>query len=209
MPKRFAMVQHVGAAYRVTGFNMTKEEFYEIVERAKAGDAAAFQTLIESKLKSILLQAMNILHNQQDAEDATQEIVLSVYNNISKLRDPHVFNAWLNRIIVNTCNTNLSKKIRRNESLGTEEFYVSIIDEDLDFLPDEHLAGKEHREKIRHIINDLPERRRDAIRMYYFDEMTYVEIARIMNVTVSSVSAYIVKAKKQIKKKYDKTVRHP
>ncbi|MDR1028508.1 MAG: RNA polymerase sigma factor [Clostridiales Family XIII bacterium] len=186
---------------------MTREEFYGMVEKAKGGDEEAFRALIENKLKMIMLQSMNILGNAQDAEDAAQEIILTVYNYIAKLRDPYVFNAWLNRIIINTCNTILGKRVRRNEHLGADEFYVTIEDEDADVIPANSLEGKEDRASLRRVIDSLPARRRDAIKMYYFDEMSYTEIARVMDVTVSAVSTYILKGKRQIKRKYEKS--HP
>jgi RNA polymerase sigma-70 factor (ECF subfamily) len=183
---------------------MTKEEFYTVVEKAKGGDTDAFRVLVENKISSILLQAENMLGNAQDAEDAAQEIVLALYNNISNLRDIHVFNAWLSRIIINTCNSFLSAKKRRNEHVGAEEYYMEAVDDDRDFLPAAYLEEKESYEQLRHIVEHLPARRRAAIKMYYYDEMTYAEIARAMNVTISAVSTYILKAKKQIKKKYER-----
>ncbi|MDR0357019.1 MAG: RNA polymerase sigma factor [Clostridiales Family XIII bacterium] len=182
---------------------MTREQFYAITERAKNGDEEAFKILIENKLRTILLQSMNILNNRQDAEDATQEVVISVYRNISKLQNPQVFNAWLHRIIINTCNTMIGKKTRRKDVAGLDDFYETAGDGDADFLPQESLENKEGREELRRIVESLPKKRREALKMYYFDEMSYAEIARSMGVTVSAVSTYILKAKRQIKKKYE------
>ncbi|MDR3305418.1 MAG: RNA polymerase sigma factor [Clostridiales Family XIII bacterium] len=177
-----------------------KEEFYAIVERAKGGDEAAFKALVENKARSILFQTNSMLKNPHDAEDAAQEVVLILYKNISRLRNPRVFNAWANRIIINTCKAMLGKKDRRKEDFVVEEFYDIISDKDIDFIPSASLEDEEARDRIVRLIDSLPGRRRDAIRMYFFQEMSYAEIAVEMDVSVQAVSSYIAKGRNQIRK---------
>jgi RNA polymerase sigma-70 factor (ECF subfamily) len=181
---------------------MDREEQRVIIEKAKGGDEAALWLLLEQKKKSILLQSARMLNNIQDAEDASQEVMISLYNNIAKLRDSNLFDAWVSRIVVNTCNTMLGKNLRRKGELSAEDFYIDIKETDPFFLPAESIEKMEENERMRSLIAKLPEKRRIALEMYFLEEKSYAEIARNMNVAVSAVSSYISKAKKELKKAY-------
>ncbi len=76
-----------------------------LVERAQAGDQAAFEALLERWLGPSLRTAFAILGNEPDARDATQDAFLQAWRELRRLRDPDRFDAWLNRILVNRCRT--------------------------------------------------------------------------------------------------------
>src|SRR5262245_44513282 len=74
-----------------------------VVERAKAGDHAAFEQLIECYQRKVLSTAWRILGNQEDARDAAQEVFLRVYKYLRGFRADQDFAGWLYRIIINVC----------------------------------------------------------------------------------------------------------
>jgi len=74
-----------------------------IVERAKGGDRDAFQALLADWLEPAFRTAMAILGNEADARDATQDAFLTGWKKLPQLRDPERFDAWLYRILVNSC----------------------------------------------------------------------------------------------------------
>src|SRR6266545_3278314 len=71
------------------------------VERAKAGDPAAFEELIDCYQRKVLSTAWRMLGNREDAHDAAQEVFLRVHKYLSGFRSDQDFAAWLYRIIVN------------------------------------------------------------------------------------------------------------
>jgi hypothetical protein len=73
-----------------------------------------------------------------------------------------------------------------------------------DAIPHAHAEDADDRETLLRIVSGLPEKRRDAILMFYYDEMSYAEIAEAMDVSVSTVSTNILRAKKTIKKAYER-----
>ena len=183
---------------------MDRKELICVVERAKAGDEESLKLLLEHKKTSILLQAAKILNNIHDAEDAAQEVMISIYNNISKLRDPKLFDAWMGRIVINTCNSILGKKIKREGELNVEDFYFTVPEDDPLFLPTESMESSEEVAILKRYLRRLPEKRRAALEMYYLQEKSYAEIANELNVAVSAVSSYIAKGKKDLQKSYNK-----
>jgi RNA polymerase sigma-70 factor (ECF subfamily) len=72
-----------------------------LVRRARSGDAAAFSVLVDTRIDRCYRLAWSILSNDADAADATQDALVSAWRQLPRLRDPAVFDGWLNRIVAN------------------------------------------------------------------------------------------------------------
>jgi RNA polymerase sigma factor (sigma-70 family) len=179
------------------------KQFIETVEQARKGDPAALRALLVMRQKSILFRATRILNDIRDAEDAAQEVMIIVFNKISGLRDATLFDAWLSRIIVNTCNNIHNKNNRRGGELNIEDHYGDIREQDPGLLPEASAERKEAAAAVRDQVADLPERRRRVIELYYMENKTYAEIARELNVAIPTVSAHINQAKKELRKRME------
>jgi RNA polymerase sigma-70 factor (ECF subfamily) len=82
----------------------------ELVERARAGDADAFDQLVRERLDAVYRLALGILGEAADARDATQETFVAVWRKLPTLRETARFDAWLDRITVNACRMSLRKR---------------------------------------------------------------------------------------------------
>jgi RNA polymerase sigma-70 factor, ECF subfamily len=87
----------------------------EFVRRAARGDVLAFEQLVASRTDRTFRIARAILGNDADASDATQDAFVSVWRELPRLRDVHSFDAWLGRILVNSCRTQLRVRKRVRE----------------------------------------------------------------------------------------------
>jgi RNA polymerase sigma-70 factor, ECF subfamily len=94
------------------------------VLRAQAGDQVAFESLIRPRFDRLLRLAFSIIHDEPDARDAVQDSCLLAWRELSRLRDPDRFEAWLWRILINTCRTTLRGRRR-----------VNVREIDVDALP--------------------------------------------------------------------------
>jgi RNA polymerase sigma factor (sigma-70 family) len=75
----------------------------ELVQRAMAGDHDAFSELARGAIGRLYAAALLILRDQARAEDATQEALVAAWRDLSALRDPDRFDAWLHRLLVRAC----------------------------------------------------------------------------------------------------------
>ena len=81
----------------------------ERVARARSGDAAAFEALVEARVGSMTRTAMAILGREDEARDAVQDTLVTAWRELASLRDPAAFDAWLTRILVNRCRRGLRR----------------------------------------------------------------------------------------------------
>ena len=86
----------------------------ELIERARLGDPDAFAALIETREESMTRVATAILGNPADAADALQEALAAIWRGLPGLRDPELFGAWSDRVLVNACRLVLKRRGRRH-----------------------------------------------------------------------------------------------
>jgi RNA polymerase sigma-70 factor (ECF subfamily) len=174
----------------------------QLVERAIRGDDDAFAELYRRKSWDIFCCANRVIADRDDAEDAAQEAVLIMYQSIRRLQRPEAFYAWMHRIIARHC-------FRFLRLEGEEKADITLLDnllteERFEFLPDEYLQRKNIRDKLLTIIGRLPLKRRDAVILYYYDDLSYTQIARVMNISISAVSTSLLRARNDIRKELEK-----
>jgi RNA polymerase sigma-70 factor (ECF subfamily) len=86
-----------------------------LVRRARNGDAAAFAALVDTRIDRCYRLAFSILSNYADAADATQDSLVSAWRQLPRLRDPAVFDGWLNRIVANAALMARRHRVRLRE----------------------------------------------------------------------------------------------
>lgn len=86
-----------------------------LVRRARAGDAAAFESIAASRLPAAFRLASAILGSEADAADATQNALLAAWRELPRLREVDRFDAWLHRILVNECRMQVRRRARVRE----------------------------------------------------------------------------------------------
>jgi RNA polymerase sigma-70 factor, ECF subfamily len=86
-----------------------------LVARAQAGDREAFEQLISQRLDRLFRLACGILGDPSDADDATQDACIAAWQKLPSLREPERLDAWLGRVLLNTCRMRLRARRRVRE----------------------------------------------------------------------------------------------
>jgi len=188
-------------------------EDIDIVKKVKSGDTDAFREIIGKYKKVVFNHARSFLRNTQEAEDACQEIFISIYNNIRKFRGDSKFSTWVYRITVNTCKNKL-KQLKRQRARIAEEAYeqgdeeldrrITNIREKEEKEPDNIFAGENVKDIVLKRVSELTEEQRDVITLRDIDGLTYEEIAGVMKLSVSAVKSKIFRARENLREKLEK-----
>lgn len=176
---------------------MEKEKIADLVLQARRGNKNAFGQLYSETGRSVYFNCLKLLGNVQEAQDITQETFITALQKLDGLQFPENFSPWVNRIAINKC-----KEHFRKNPAAPEEQSEEIIDElsDTSFIPDDYADSEEKRRIIMDIIDKtLTTEQRQTVILYYFDMMSTVEIARIMECSEGTVTSRLSAARKKIR----------
>jgi RNA polymerase sigma-70 factor (ECF subfamily) len=171
-----------------------------IVQRALTGDAEAFGEIVRRWERRIFALAYGILGREEDARDATQETFLAAFRNLRGFRGEAKVSSWLHRIAVNQCITRQRQASVRGEAALEDEqekdatsFVTSI-----QYSPSRVVEGRQETKAVRRAINSLPVELRQVVIMKEFEELTFREIADVLDLPLSTVKSRLYTAMKQL-----------
>ena len=172
-----------------------------------AGDLAAFGKLVRRNQKIVLNLAYRYVSDRATAEDMVQDVFLRVYGAAAKYHPSAKFTTWVYRITVNVCLNHLrSERTRRSLSLdvdGGDDERASDLPEPRHTPPSARLEREELEGKVREAMGNLPETQRTAVLLRRFQELSYEEIAEVMETTVPAVKSLLARARKALKSMLD------
>jgi RNA polymerase sigma-70 factor (ECF subfamily) len=175
---------------------MVQADDGSLVAQAKAGDQEAFGALVTRHGRAMLALARAYFASEADAEDAVQDAVLRAFNALAKLEDNDRFAAWLARITVNTCLTTLT---RRTDKVSLADFATTVEGRrrlrQTTLTPAALASQDEESELLKAAIGRLPEEQRVAVMLRYAEGMSYKEMARYLDVPLSTVRGRLYMAK--------------
>ena len=170
----------------------------ELVQKAAAGDKTAFEKLYQETCRSVYFTCLNILKDEQEAQDLTQDVYLTALEKLSELEDAGKFKSWLYRIAANKSIKRLKKK--KPLLLDDEQLEDAEAEENENFLPEEYALNAEKRALVLEITRKVcTEAQYQTILLYYFNELSVAEIAEIMECQESNVKKRLSIARAKIK----------
>lgn len=173
-----------------------------IVERALSGDAEAFGELVRRWERRIFALTYGMLGREEDARDATQETFLAAFRNLRGFRGEAKVSSWLHRIAVNQCISRQRRvKVRGESALDEEQdTFASPVSES----PVRVVEGRQETLAVRRAINSLPVELRQVVVMKEFEELTFREIADVLDLPLSTVKSRLYTAFKQLQMRLQK-----
>ncbi|HEV7473891.1 MAG TPA: sigma-70 family RNA polymerase sigma factor [Pyrinomonadaceae bacterium] len=178
----------------------------QIVERALTGDAEAFGEIVQRWERRIFALSFGMLGREEDARDATQETFLAAFRNLRAFRGEAKVSSWLHRIAVNQCITRQRRaKVRNESALETEEEkHAASFAAPLRYSPARVVERHEATAAVRLAVNSLPVELRQVVVMKEFEELTFKEIADVLDLPLSTVKSRLYTALKQLQMRLHK-----
>jgi RNA polymerase sigma-70 factor (ECF subfamily) len=168
-------------------------------------DSAAFKTLVELYGDKVYNTSISILLNKEDAEDIAQEVFIEVFQSVHQFKGDAKLSTWIYRIAVTKSFEFLRKKNRKKrfafvQSLFGNENILDKTDDNKFYHPGIKLESKERSAILFSAINKLPENQKTAFVLHKTEDLSYAEVAEVMNVSVSSVESLMFRAKQNLQK---------
>ena len=173
-----------------------------LVERATAGDTAAFEQIMIHSQQRVMAMSWRILGNEADARDASQEVFLRVYKYLGRFKQDQDFFAWVYRITVNVCRDMLKKRQHESDRFGS---FAADSSEEVLEIPfaqvdaEQTLIQAQRRELISRAIATLPFKERASIVLRDVEGLSTDEVARVLKSSSTTVRSQISSARRKIR----------
>ena len=177
-----------------------------VIRRCLSGDQQAQEELVLAAQNRVYYHCRKMLKHEEDALDATQEILISMLTRLDRLQDPEAFWGWLSAMTANHCRNVLTRG-RREAQIPEDDEGNSLLDafESLDeqTVPDKALDNDETRRMIVELVDQLPPPQRQCVLMFYYEEMSVKDIAAALETSEGTVKSRLNYARKAIKSGVD------
>lgn len=180
-----------------------KEDLILVKNALDNGDARAFSKLLSKYRDPIYFKLLEMLNDQELAQELTIESFGKAFNNLSSYSSTYAFSTWLFSIAKNHCIDFLRKKKNRTVSLDDlidqvdgNSLYIDIKDQKP--TPDDYLIKKQRIQFLRNLVDQLDPKYRMLVRLRYFKELSYDEIAQELNLPIGTVKAQLHRSREYL-----------
>ena len=165
----------------------------ELIERVGNGDSAAARTLVARKLPRVLALATRLLGDRGEAEDVAQETFMRAWKQAPHWREGEArFDTWLHRVALNLC----YDRLRAHRETLVDE----LPDEaDAGAAPDILFEARSRGERVRAALAALPVRQREALVLCYYQELSNIEAAGLMGISVDALESLLARARRALR----------
>ncbi|MFY0592441.1 RNA polymerase sigma factor [Roseivirga sp.] len=176
-------------------------EDFRLIDLAVSGqNQQAFADLMQRYKKPVYHMILKMIRNVDDAEDLTIEAFAKAFKNLHKFKKDFTFSTWLFRIATNNTIDFIRKK--RLDTMSLDTSYkddngdsVSIDVQDKNLNPQEEAIKAQKIELVRMFVTKLPAKYQRLVKLRYFDELSYDEIAKELEAPLGTVKAQLHRAR--------------
>ncbi len=182
----------------------------QLVQRAQAGDASAYEGLVRMHQRRLLAVVGGILRGSQDVEDVAQQVLLKAYLSLKRFDLRAAFGTWLYKIAVNECRDHIrKKKVRRlvyEADLSEEQV------RQMEMAPDPNVStlggnpnpgrGMEQRDLLDRLLGELDVQDRTMLVMKELGGFTVGEIGEILGLNANTVKVRLFRARGRLVDRY-------
>lgn len=188
---------------------MNKSSYDEDVKLIQAiqndeGGEEAFEALYRKYYKLVLFIANRECANESDAQDVLQETFIEIRKSIPRLKNPQYFRLWLYRVVNSKCKDLF--RSRKFSYVDSDNDYIqnSIREERRDAIPEMQMKFTSDQDVMMALIDELPHRQRIVLMMFYLEQCSIKEIAKVLEIPEGTVKSRISTAKATLKEKIQK-----
>lgn len=167
--------------------------------KEQTGQDARFNQLVAEQSERIYNLFLMRCNRKDLAEDMTQETFIRAYRGLARFRGDAQLSTWLYRIALNVCHSTLKRESRHELGMEDDASVESLDKHDQAGSAEADFMRSERKQLLRQAIRSLPDKQADALSLYYLHEMSYQEVAEIMQLPMGTVKSHLHRAKENLR----------
>ncbi len=168
-----------------------------VIDRCLGGDREAFGALVQHYQSLVLGLCYRMTGSREDAADVAQQAFLQAYRNLHTHDPTQPFRPWLMKIATNECITLLRRK-GRHPTVSDDEMVAQVATPEPD--APSLMALADDREAVRRAVRALPLPYRTVILQFYFEGLSYQQMADQSGLSIGTISTHIYRAKQLLRR---------
>jgi len=162
-----------------------------LIRKAAAGDMTAYAQLVSENRERVLRAAYGVLGSIEEAEDAAQDVFVKAWQKLETYNGEASFSSWLYRI---TVNTSIDVLRRRREQTGLDQQMAEKT-----YGPEDRMLQNDAQRQIRQAVDELPDGSRAVIILREYEQLSYKEIAEILEIPIGTVMSRLNYARRRLR----------
>ena len=175
------------------------EQEAALIAAAKAGDRAAFESLVRATHAEIYTLAYRMTGDEEDARDVVQDAYLRAFRSIKRFRGDARFSTWMYRITANCASTHLSKRNKgRHEELSDDE---PVADSRPEIDPEQVAEAGALRDQVTEALAELPPRLRAVVVLRDVYDLPHEAIATELGISEAAAKVRLHRARRKLRER--------
>ncbi|KQS53210.1 MULTISPECIES: RNA polymerase sigma factor [Flavobacterium] len=173
---------------------LPNDQFY--IDRIMKGDTQAFTHLVERYKTLVYTLALRMIKNTEEAEEAAQDTFVKVFRSMEKFKGESKFSTWIYRVAYNTCLDRIKKHKTVPLTVDIDNYgsrQLAAAENVLDAMD-----GEERHRAIQECLQQLPGEDAFLLTLYYFEEQSLEEIAKIIGIKANNVKIKLFRCRKKL-----------
>lgn len=171
-----------------------------LVKRCQLGERRAQHDLYQQYVKAMYNVCLRIVNNEAEAEDVLQDAFIDAFTHIGTFRGKSTFGAWLKQIVINRAINHLRGRRLTLVSLESNQFAENEDDQPnwADAEPYDEEGVQLEVERVRRVMQQLPEGYRVVLSLYLFEGYDHEEIGNVLNISETTSRTQYLRGKKRL-----------
>jgi RNA polymerase sigma factor (sigma-70 family) len=166
----------------------------ELLSAVSRGEPAAVRTMVTRKLPRLIALATRVLGDRSEANDVAQDTFVQIWKHAGQWKPGSArFDTWIHRVALNLCNDRLR---RRRDFVAMDDAPEPI---DPGPAPDDQMESVGRSDRIEAALSALPSRQREALVLHYYQELSNIEAANAMDISVEALESLLSRARRQLR----------
>lgn len=170
------------------------DQYY--INQIIAGDTKVFSVLVNQYKDLVFTLAFKMLKNREEAEEVSQDTFIKVFNSLNKFKGDSKFSTWVYKITYNTCLDQLKKSKKDKQVVYIDDFNNHQIKDIENIL--ENIDEQDRIRKIQECLQLLPHEDAFLLTLYYFDDQSLEEIAKVIDSNANNVKIKLYRSRKKL-----------